>query len=62
MKKTIIAFAVLSLSASAALAAKSHHAKKPAAAPAAASTPMPFAPTEADKKLYAKNKHDSGMK
>jgi hypothetical protein len=64
-KAIIISLAVVSLSASAAFAAKTHHAKKPAAAPVAASTPAPapmFTVSAADKALYAKNKHDSGMK
>ena len=64
MNKTIIvSLAVLSLSMSAALAAK-HHAKKPDAAPAA-SMPAPtnlFTVSAADKELYAKNKRESGVK
>jgi len=65
MNKTIIvSLAVLSLSTSAALAAK-HHAKKPAEAPAAATMPAPttlFVVSDADKALYAKNKRESGVK
>jgi hypothetical protein len=65
MNKTIIvSLAILGLSTSAALAAKTHHAKKPDAAPAA-STPAPmnlFSVSAADKELYAKNKRESGMK
>ncbi len=65
MKKNIlIGLAILTVSTSAALAAKTHHAKKPDAAPAA-STPAPtnlFTVSSADKELYAKNKRESGMK
>lgn len=64
MNKTIIvSLAILSLSTSAALAAK-HHAKKPDAAPLA-SAPAPtslFVVSAADKELYAKNKRESGVK
>jgi hypothetical protein len=64
MNKTIIvSIAILSLSTSAALAAK-HHSKKPDAAPAATmSAPTQlFVVSSADKELYAKNKRASGMK
>jgi hypothetical protein len=65
MKKIImVSAAILSLSTSAALAAKAHHAKKPAGAPAAstpASTKL-FVVSDADKGLYAKNKRESGVK
>jgi hypothetical protein len=65
MKKTIIvSLAILGLSASAALAAKPHHAKKPEAAPAptyAAETHI-FHVSDADKALWAKNKRESGVK
>ena len=65
MKKiVIVSVAILGLSTSAALAAK-HHAKKPAAS-SAMSTPAPMMPfytaSSADKQLYVKNKHDSGVK
>ena len=62
-KIVIVGIAILGLSMSPALAAK-HHAKKPAAAPAA-STPAPmnfFTVSAADKELYAKNKRESGVK
>jgi hypothetical protein len=63
-KVVIVSVAILGLSTSAALAAKTRHAK-PAAAPAA-SAPAPethmFQVSDADKKLYAKNKRESGMK
>jgi hypothetical protein len=65
MKKIIlVGIAVLAVSTSAALAKK--HAMKPKA-PAAATTMasagfMAPAPSAADRALYKKNKHDSGMK
>ena len=75
MNKTlIVSFAILGLSTSVALAAKVHHAKKPAAAstamnpsgPANASPfggPMGFgAPSSADHEMYLRNKRESGMK
>jgi hypothetical protein len=66
MKKTIIVgLAILGLSTSAALAAKTHHAKKPAAAPAASAPAAEthiFQVSDADKLLYAKNKRESGVK
>jgi hypothetical protein len=65
MNKTIIvSLAILSLSTSAALAAKTHHAKRPPAVPTA-STPGPtnlFTVSAADKELYAKSKRESGVK
>ena len=65
MKKIImVSAAILSLSTSAALAAKAHHAKKSDGAPAA-STPAPtklFVVSDADKALSAKNKRESGVK
>jgi hypothetical protein len=64
-KAIIVSLAILGLSTSAALAAKSHHAMKPAAAPAAtpaASETHIFQVSDADKKLYEKNKRESGMK
>jgi hypothetical protein len=62
-KNILIAVAVLALSAPAAFAAK-HHAMKPKAeaAPAASSGPMMGGVTAADKAMYKKNMHDSGMK
>ena len=64
-KAIIVSLAILGLSTSAALAAKSHHhAKKPAAAPApvyAAETHI-FQVSDADKKLYLKNKREAGVK
>ncbi len=67
MKKNIvIGLAILALSTSGALAAKKHHAMKPKAAAAAttASSPAPMMGqvSAADKAMYKKNKHDSGMK
>ncbi len=65
MNKTIIvSFAILSLSTSAALAAKTHHARKPPAATAASTTGPTnfFTVSAADKQLYAKNKRESGVK
>jgi hypothetical protein len=64
-KAIIVSLAILGLSTSAALAAKTHHAKKPAPAPAA-STPAAethiFQVSDADKKLYVRNKREAGMK
>ena len=66
MKKNIlIGLAVLAVSTSAAFAAHKHHAMKPAAAAAAApaSGPMMMGQVSAaDKAMYMKNQHDSGMK
>jgi hypothetical protein len=63
-KAIIVSLAILGLSTSAALAAKSHHAKKPAAPAASAAAPATqiFQVSDADKKLYAKNKRESGVK
>ena len=66
MNKTIIvSLAILGLSTSVSLAAKTHQAKKPAVAPAA-STPAAethiFQVSDADKKLYARNKREAGVK
>jgi hypothetical protein len=64
-KAIIVSLAILGLSTSAALAAKMHHAKKPAAAPMASTAPAEthiFQVSDADKALYAKNKRESGMK
>lgn len=63
-KAIIVSLAILGLSTSAALAAKSHHMKKPEAA-AAMSAPAPtqlFVVSAADKAMYAKNKRESGVK
>ena len=64
-KSIIVSLAILGLSTSAALAAKTHHEKKPEAAPAA-STYAPethiFHVSDGDKLLYAKNKRESGVK
>jgi hypothetical protein len=64
-KVIIVSLAILGLSTSAALA-KTHHAKKPAAAPVATAAPAAethiFQTSDADKALYAKNKRESGMK
>jgi hypothetical protein len=67
MKKNIlIGLAILAVSTSAALAAhKTHHATKPkaaAAAPAPASPIIVGQVSAADRALYMKNQHDSGMK
>ena len=66
MKKNIlIGLAILAVSTSGALAAKKH-AMKPKAAPAAAApaapSPMMGQVSAADKAMYKKNQHDSGMK
>ena len=58
----VIGLAILALSTSGALAAKKH-AKPAAAAATTASSPGPMMqPSAADKAMYMKNKHDSGMK
>jgi hypothetical protein len=66
MKKTIIvSIAILGLSTSAALAAKAHHAKKPAESTAmnTSSPTMPFGGvSSADKEMYLRNKRESGVK
>ncbi len=62
MKKNIvIGLAILALSTSGALAAKKHKAAAPAAPAASSSGPM-MQTSAADKAMYMKNKHDSGMK
>jgi len=64
MKKIIVVgFAILAVSTSGALA-KGKKAKPKAAPAAAAATFNPLAghTSAADKALYMKNKHDSGMK
>src|SRR5450755_256105 len=65
MKKIIlVGLAILAVSTSAALAKK--HAMKPKASAAATSTastvPLLSPVSAADRALYKKNKHDSGMK
>jgi hypothetical protein len=63
-KAIIVSLAILGLSTSAALAARTHHAKKPDAAPAW-TAPAPthlFQVSDADKALYLKNKRESGVK
>ena len=62
-KNILVALAILAVSASPTFAAKKM--KKPAAAPAAAaapSGPMMGSVSAADKAMYKKNLHDSGMK
>jgi hypothetical protein len=72
MNKILVSLAILSLSTSAALAAKTHHAKKPAAS-TTAMNPSPFggagaAPlgfgqvSSADREMYLRNKRESGVK
>jgi hypothetical protein len=64
-KAIIVSLAILGLSTSAPLAAKTHHMKKPDAAAAMAPAPAPthlFMVSDADKALYAKNKRESGVK
>lgn len=60
MKTILVGFAILAVSMSAASAAKKHAMKPEAAAPAPLSWQP--GPTAADKAMYAKNLHDSGMK
>jgi hypothetical protein len=65
MKKIIlVGLAILAVSTSAALAKS--HAKKPKAAAAAMTTasagPLMGQVSDADRALYKKNKHDSGVK
>jgi hypothetical protein len=65
MKKIIVVgLAILAVSTSPVLAKK--QAAKPKAPPAAASTgspsPMMGQPSAADRAMYMKNKHDSGIK
>ena len=66
MKKIVVGLAIVAFSTTAAFAAHMHHhhAMKPKEA-AAASSPNVFVPggvSAADKALYVKNEHDSGMK
>jgi hypothetical protein len=65
MKKILVGLAILAISTSAGLAKS--HMKKPKANAAATSTttgPGPFMgqASAADRALYMKNKHDSGVK
>jgi hypothetical protein len=63
-KNILIGLAILTVSTSAALAAKAHRAKKADVAPAA-STPAPtnlFTVSSADKEMYMRNKRESGVK
>ena len=62
-KNILIGLAILALSAPAAFAAK-HHAMKPKAAAAATTSPGPMMGnvSAADKAMYKKNMHNSGMK
>ena len=65
MKAIVVGLAIFAVSTSAALAAKTHAKPKAAAAAAAPApaTPMMFGNVSAaDKALYIKNEHDSGMK
>jgi hypothetical protein len=70
MKKSfLIGVAIFAVSTSAALAAhRTHHAMKPKASAAAATNPggaslfIGGQVSAADRTLYMKNKHDSGMK
>ena len=67
MKKSIlVGVAILTFSTSAVLAAhRTHHATKPKEAAAATTSPNVIVPggvSDADRALYAKNEHDSGMK
>jgi hypothetical protein len=62
MKKIIlVGLAILAVSTSAALAKKAMKPKAPAAAMASPS-PLMGQVSAADRALYMKNKHDSGMK
>jgi hypothetical protein len=64
MKNVLIGLAILAVSTSAALA-KHKHAMKPKAAAAATTTASPMMMGQvsaADKAMYKKNMHDSGMK
>ena len=62
MKKiVVIGLAILAVSTSGALAKKAMKPKADAAAATASPGPM-MQPSAADKAMYMKNKHDSGMK
>lgn len=64
MKKILVGLAILAVSTSAALAKS--HVKKPKASAAATATtsagPFMGQVSAADRALYMKNKHDSGVK
>lgn len=63
MKKiVVIGLAILAVSTSGALAAKKKAMAAPAASAPAASPMMIGQVSAADKAMYMKNKHDSGMK
>jgi hypothetical protein len=65
MKKIIlVGLAIFAVSTSAALAKKAAKPKAPAAAAASTASPSPLMGqvSAADRALYMKNKHDSGMK
>lgn len=65
MKGILVGLAILAVSTSAAMAAHRthHHMMKPEPAPAAGPTVMvPGGVSAADRALYIKNEHDSGMK
>jgi hypothetical protein len=65
MKGILVGLAILAVSTSAALAAhKTHHMMKPKEAAATTTTPlmMTGGVSAADRALYVKNEHDSGMK
>jgi hypothetical protein len=63
MKKSIlVGLAILAVSTSGALAAKKPKAAAAAAAPAASSPMLGANVSAADKAMYKKNLHDSGMK
>ena len=64
MKKVLICAAILAVSTSGALAKHKAHAMKPKAAASTMSGPaIPgYQMSAADKKMYMKNMHDSGMK
>jgi hypothetical protein len=65
MKGILVGLAILAVSTSAALAAhKTHHMMKPKEAAATTTTPMMMTGgvSAADRALYVKNEHDSGMK
>ena len=64
-KAIIVSLAILGLSTSAALAARTHHHAKKPDATTAWTAPAPthlFQVSDADKALYLKNKRESGVK
>jgi hypothetical protein len=64
MKKSfLVGVAILAVSTSAALAAHKHAAKPKEAAAATSASPMMFGQVSAaDRAMYKKNLHDSGLK